>query len=58
MQARFNSLVGNYELINQSKEEEMFIQIAELVTQYQQHILKALNEKRNTESTINEHDFY
>lgn len=36
----------------------MFIQIAELVTQYQQHILKALNEKRNTESTISEQDFY
>ena len=36
----------------------MFIQIAELVTQYQQHILKALNDKRNSESTINEQDFY
>ena len=53
VQARFKSLIGNYELINQNREEEMFIQIAELVTQYQQHILKALNEKRNTESTIN-----
>lgn len=30
----------------------MFIQIAELVTQYQQHILKALTEKRNSENTI------
>jgi len=38
--------------MNQNKEEEMFIQIAELITQYQQHILKALTDKRNTESTI------
>jgi hypothetical protein len=44
----FKNLVGDYELQSQSKEEEMFIQIAELVTQYQQHILKALNYKRNT----------
>jgi hypothetical protein len=36
----------------------MFIQIAELVTQYQQHILKALNEKKNSENTIHEKDFY
>lgn len=36
----------------------MFIQIAELVTQYQQHILKALNDKRNSECTILELDFY
>ena len=28
------------------------------MTQYQQHILKALNDKRNTESTIPEEDFY
>lgn len=48
VQANFKALVGNYELTPQGKEEEMFIQIAELVTQYQQHILKALNEKRNT----------
>ena len=58
VQANFRTLIGDYELINQSKEEEMFIQIAELVTQYQQHILKALNDKRNSESTINEQDFY
>lgn len=50
--------MGSYELLNQKREEEMFIQIAELVTQYQQHILKALNEKRNTESTIPEKEFY
>lgn len=52
IQDNFKQLVGSYELINQRREEEMFIQIAELVTQYQQHILKALNDKRNTESTI------
>lgn len=48
IQDHFKELIGNYELINQKREEEMFIQIAELVTQYQQHILKALNDKRNT----------
>jgi hypothetical protein len=36
----------------------MFIQIAELVTHYQQHIHKALNERRNSESTVTEKDFY
>ena len=41
-----------YELMTQSKEEEMFIQIAELVTNYHQHILTALNGKRNGEGTI------
>lgn len=32
----------------------MFIQIAELVTNYHQHILTALNRKRNGEGTISE----
>ena len=36
----------------------MFIQIAELITQYQQHIMKALNDKRNSETTIPEKEFY
>jgi hypothetical protein len=36
----------------------MFIQIAELITNYQQHIHKALNDRRNTESTVTEVDFY
>lgn len=35
----------------------MFIQIAELVTTYQQHILKAMSEKKNGEGTIPEKDF-
>lgn len=32
----------------------MFIQIAELVTNYHQHILTALNRKRNGQGTISE----
>jgi hypothetical protein len=28
VQAGFKSLIGNYELLNQTREEEMFIQIA------------------------------
>jgi hypothetical protein len=58
VQKNFKELIVSYELINQNREEEMFIQIAELITQYQQHILKALNDKRNSENTINEKDFY
>lgn len=36
----------------QEKEEEMFIQVAELITNYYQQILSALNSKRNGEGTI------
>ena len=45
-----------YEVMEQVKEEEMFIQVAELVTNYHQHILTALNRKRNGEGTIEEKD--
>jgi|JI10StandDraft_1071094.scaffolds.fasta_scaffold369484_1 hypothetical protein len=46
-----------YEILNQQKEEEMFIQVAELITTYYQQILAALTAKRNGEGTIKETDF-
>lgn len=48
----FRDIIKPYEVMAQEKEEEMFIQIAELVTNYHQHILTALNRKRNGEGTI------
>jgi len=36
----------------QAKEEEMFLQIAELVTSYYQHILAALNNRKNGDGTV------
>jgi hypothetical protein len=35
----------------------MFIQVAELVTNYHQHILTALSRHRNGEGTIREQEF-
>ena len=46
-----------YEILNQQKEEEMFIQVAELISPYYQQILAALTAKRNGEGTIKETDF-
>lgn len=58
LKENFTKLIGQYELISQAREDEMFIQIAELVTNYQQHIHKALSERRNSENTVSEKDFY
>lgn len=52
----FRSLVKEFSIMEQVKEEEMFIQVAELVTNYHQHILTALNRKRNGEGTISEEE--
>lgn len=46
-----------YEIQNQEREEEMFIQVAELITTYYQQILAALTAKRNGEGTISEENF-
>lgn len=46
-----------YDILNQQKEEEMFIQVAELITTYYQQILAALTAKRNGEGTISEAEF-
>lgn len=43
----FRDIIRPFEIMGQEKEEEMFIQIAELVTNYHQHILTALNRKKN-----------
>jgi hypothetical protein len=43
--------------LSQEKEEEMFIQVAELITTYYQQILSALTAKRNGEGTISETNF-
>ena len=43
----FRSIIPNFVIMEQVKEEEMFIQIAELVTNYHQHILTALNRNKN-----------
>ncbi len=47
----------SYDILNQQKEEEMFIQVAELITTYYQQILAALTAKRNGEGTIAESSF-
>jgi hypothetical protein len=52
----FVKVLESYEIMSQEKEEEMFIQIAELVTNYHQHILTALNRKKNGEGTISEQE--
>lgn len=52
----FRDIIKPYDIMAQEKEEEMFIQIAELITNYHQHILTALNRKKNGEGTIMEQD--
>lgn len=46
----------SFELLPQVKEEEMFLQIAELVTSYYQQILAAMSNRKNGEGTISEKD--
>ncbi len=43
--------------MSQEKEEEMFIQVAQLITTYYQQIMAALTAKRNGEGTIPERNF-
>lgn len=50
----FKKIISEFTIMEQAKEEEMFIQVAELITNYHQHILTALNRKRNGEGTIAE----
>lgn len=53
----YRKLMPSYDILNQQKEEEMFIQVAELITTYYQQILAALTAKRNGEGTIAESSF-
>ena len=48
----YRKLIPKFDILNQQKEEEMFIQVAELITTYYQQILAALTSKRNGEGTI------
>lgn len=50
----YGKLIPRFDILNQEKEEEMFIQVAELITTYYQQILAALTSKRNGENTISE----
>ena len=43
----YGQLLPTYEVMSQEKEEEMFIQVAELITTYYQQIMAALTAKRN-----------
>ena len=53
----YRKLLPRYEVMSQEKEEDMFIQVAELITTYYQQILAALTAKRNGEGTIAEKSF-
>lgn len=53
----YKKIMPVYEIQNQEREEEMFIQVAELITTYYQQILAALTAKRNGEGTISEEHF-
>lgn len=53
----YKKIMPVYEIQNQEREEEMFIQVAELITTYYQQILAALTAKRNGEGTISEENF-
>lgn len=53
----YGQLLPTYEVMSQEKEEEMFIQVAELITTYYQQIMAALTAKRNGEGTIPERFF-
>jgi hypothetical protein len=55
--AAYAKLMPKYEVMSQEKEEEMFIQVAELITTYYQQIMAALTAKRNGEGTIPEKFF-
>ena len=48
----YSKMLPPFEIMSQEKEEEMFVQVAELVTTYYQQILAALTAKRNGEGTI------
>jgi hypothetical protein len=50
--AAYSKMLPKYEVMSQEKEEEMFIQVAELITTYYQQIMAALTAKRNGEGTI------
>lgn len=43
----YKSLMSPFDLLPQAKEEEMFLQIAELVTSYYQQILAAMSNRKN-----------
>jgi hypothetical protein len=45
--AAYARLMPKYDVMSQEKEEEMFIQVAELITTYYQQIMAALTAKRN-----------
>ena len=55
--AAYAKMLPKYEVMSQEKEEEMFIQVAELITTYYQQIMAALTAKRNGEGTIPEKFF-